>query len=58
MSKSLRTPSSRQNEFIVNMSNLITESPWLESDFLKQIYTLDFFACVLAANRILEKPQQ
>ena len=31
------TPSSKQNEFIVLMSNLITEIPWLESEFLKQV---------------------
>ena len=44
MSKILRTHSSRQNEFIVSMSNFSTESPWLESDFLKQtIYTFEFF---------------
>ena len=36
MSKIFRTPSSRQNELIVPMSNLITESPWQEQDFLKQ----------------------
>ena len=43
MSNILQTPSSRQNEFIVPMSNLITESLCLESDFLKQIYTFDLF---------------
>ena len=37
MSKIFRTPSSRQKEF-----NLITESPWLGSEFLKQtIYTFE-----------------
>ena len=55
MSKILRTPSSRQNEFIVPMSNLITECPWLESDFLKQT---NRFAFVFAAHRTSEKPQQ
>ena len=43
MSKIFRTPSSRQNELIVPMSNLITESPWLEYDFLKHSIC---FACV------------
>ena len=44
MSKILLTPSSRQNEFSVPMSNLITKSPWLEQGFLKQtIYTFELF---------------
>ena len=38
-----------------SMSNLITEIPWLESDFLKQT---NRFAFVFAAHRTSEKPQQ
>ena len=55
MSEILRTPSSRQNEFIVPMSNLITQSPWLESDFFKQTTHSIFLACVFAAHRSPEK---
>ena len=52
MSKILRTPLSRQNEFIVPMSSLIIENPWLESDFLKHtIYTFEFFGlCIRLAS--------
>ena len=51
MSKIFRTPSSRQNELIVPMSNLITESPWLEYDFLKQTnlhirFVLPVYICI------------
>ena len=58
MSKILRTPLSRQNEFFVPMINFITESLSLESDFLKQIYTSDLFSCAFAAHRTPEKQQQ
>ena len=48
MSKIFRTPSSRQNELIVPMSNLTTESPWLEYNFLKTNKSTHSicFACV------------
>ena len=58
MSKILRTPSSRQNEFIVSMSNVITQSLWLESDFLKQtIYTFEYFGQCIRCPSYTRKSQ-
>ena len=59
MSIILRKQSSRRKKFIAPVSYLITESPWLESDFLKQINLhIRFFACVFATHRTPENPQQ
>ena len=59
MSKIFRTPSSRQIELIVPMSNLITESlaTIRFSQTNKSTHTI-CFACVFAAHRTPEKPQQ
>lgn len=54
MSKILQTPSSRQNKFIIPLSNLIKESLWLESDFLKHS---KYFDNVFADHRRPEKPE-
>ena len=55
MSKIFRTPSSRQNELIVPMSNLLARIRFSQTN--KSTHSI-CFACVFAAHRTPEKPQQ